>query len=240
MMPLVKTIACRLGLLLALASCSPAQPFRVGEVLDYDVRYLKVMKGTARLVVAAETTHQGVSAYRLTQDMAVGSFFTNQVEILCRQGDLFPLLITTVMTREGREARGQQVYDPDQHTATFSQTADGRTKSKTVRRRHPIQDLVTVPYYARTLPLSVGAVFPLSLWEGEYTLRVAGREKLSGDLAWAGDTSLGWVLKSDPPILKAWLTGDERRLPVKVEMEGKLRMRLTLRAVTEPSAPSTP
>jgi hypothetical protein len=80
----------------------------------------------------------------------------------------------------------------------------------------------------------------LSLWEGEYTLKVAGREKLAENLAWAGDTCLCWVLKSDPPILKAWLTGDERRLPVKVEMEGKLRMRLTLRAVTEPGAPPAP
>ncbi len=229
-----------LGLMAALASSTFGHPFKPGEVLDYEVRYLQVMKGTARLAVVAETTHQGESAYHLTQDVTVGSFFTNRVEITCRKSDLFPLLITTAMKREGREALGKQVYDPDQRTATFSQTEDGRTKSKMVRRLNPIQDLVTVPYYARTLPLSPGAAFPLSLWEGEYTLRVAGREKLAGNLAWAGDTCLCWVLKSDPPILKAWLTGDERRLPVKVEMEGKLRMRLTLQAVTEPGAPRAP
>ena len=236
----MKTIAYRLGLVLALATSSLAQPFRVGEVLEYDVRYLQVMKGTARLAVVAETTQQGESAYRLTQDVTVGSFFTNRVEITCRKSDLFPLLITTAMKREGREALGKQVYNPDQRTATFSQIEEGRTKSKMVQRLNPIQDLVTVPYYARTLPLSPGAAFPLSLWEGEYTLRVTGREKLAGNLAWVGDTCLCWVLKSDPPILKAWLTGDERRLPVKVEMEGKLRMRLTLQAVTEPGAPPAP
>lgn len=235
-----KGIISTFGLLAALASPVCSQPFRVGEILEYDVRYLMIMNGTARIAVVAETTQQGESSYRLTQEMKAGSFLTNQVEIICRKSDLLPLLITTTMRRGGREALGKQVYDPVKRTATFSQTEEGRTKSKTVQRLHPIQDLVTVLYYARTLPLSPEAVFPLSLWEGEYTLKVTGREKLPKNNALAEDTSLCWVLKSDPPILKAWLTGDERRLPVRVDMEGKLRMRLTLRALTEPGVPPAP
>lgn len=236
----MKTIAYCLGLLLALATSSPAQPFRVGEVLEYDVRYLRVMKGSARLAVNERSAYQEQEVYRLTQDIEVGSFFKNHIVAQCRTTDLMPLRITSRMTRQGQEALGEQVYDPEARKATFSLSEQGRTKSETFYRRHPIQDLVTVLYYIRTQPLAEGAAYPISLWEGEYTLTVAARERLSEDLFWAGDTGQCWVLTSTPSILKAWLTADEYRLPVRVDMKGKKATTLLLRAVTEPGAPPAP
>jgi len=223
------TIGYRLVLLLAVAS-TPASAFRAGEVLDYEVRYLRFMRGTARLVVVEQTTYQGNKAFRLTQDVNVGSLFSNHVESYCRQSDLFPLLITTRMKRKGKEAFGRQVYIPDQHTATFSLTEGGRTKSSRFQRKNPVQDVVTIMYYLRVQTLEQGASFPVSLKEGEYTLMIVGKEN-PGKVPWSAHPGDCWVLKSVPPKIKAWLTTDERHLPVKVEVEGAGGMKLLLKAV---------
>jgi hypothetical protein len=216
-----------LGLIAALASSTFGHPFKAGEVLDYEVRYLKYMRGTARMTVVAETTYKETPAFHMTQDIRVGSFFSNHIEILCRNDDLSPLLITTRIQREGGLALGRQVYDPERKRATFSQTQGGRTKTKTVEREHPLQDILTVMYYLRSQPLSEGAFFPISLWEGEYTLRIAGKEEMETNL-WQASPCSCWVVVSDPPKIRAWLTPDEKRYPVRVETEGKGESRMTL------------
>ena len=216
-----------LGLMAALASSTFGHPFKAGEVLDYEVRYLKYMRGTARMVVVAATTYQGVPAFHMTQDIRVGSFFSNHIEILCRNGDLSPLLITTRIQREGCLALGRQVYDPVRKRATFSQTQGGRTKTKTVEREHPLQDILTVMYYLRSQTLAEGAFFPISLWEGEYTLRIAGKEEMETNL-WQASPCSCWVVVSDPPKIRAWLTSDGKRYPVRVETGGKGESRMTL------------
>jgi hypothetical protein len=223
-----------LGLMAALASTTFGHPFKAGEVLDYEVRYLKYMRGTARMAVVAETTYQGVPALHMTQDIRVGSFFSNHIEILCRNDDLLPLLITTRIQREGGLALGRQVYDPVRKRATFSQTQGGRTKTKTVEREHPLQDILTVMYYLRSQPLAEGAFFPISLWEGEYTLRITGKEEMETNI-WQASPCSCWVVVSDPPKIRAWLTPDEKRYPVRVETEGKGESKMTLRNASDAS-----
>jgi hypothetical protein len=216
-----------LGLMTALASTTFGHPFKAGEVLDYEVRYLKYMRGTARMAVVAETTCQGVPAFHMTQDVRVGSLFSNHIEILCRTDDLSPLLITTRIKRGDNLALGRQVYDPERKRATFSLTEGGRTKTKTVKREHPLQDILTVMYYLRSQPLAEGAFFPIGLWEGEYTLRVTGKEEMETK-PWQASPCSCWVVVSDPPKIRIWLTRDEKRYPVRVETEGKWESRMTL------------
>jgi len=220
-----------LGLMAALASSAFSYPFKVGEVLDYDVLYLRFLQGKARLVIVEQTTYQGAKAYHMTQHVDVGSFFSNHVEITCRASDLMPLLITTRMKRKGKEALGRQVYVPEKRSATFSLTEGGKTKFSTFKRRHPIQDVVTVLYYLRTQNLADGASFPVSLMEGEYTLTLAGKENLKAGVRGIPDPVECWVVKSVPSKIKVWLTLDERHLPVRVEVSGKGNPKLFLKAV---------
>ena len=214
----------------ALVSSAFGYPFKVGEVLDYDVFYLRFLRGTARLAVVELTSYQGTKAYRMTQDMEVGAFFSNHVEIYSRQSDLFPLLITTRMKRKGKDAFGKQVYSPDKRTATFSLTEGGKTKSSRFRRKNPVQDVVMIMYYLRAQSLEPSASLPVSLKEGEYTLKITGKEN-PGKVPWSAHPGDCWVLKSVPSKIKAWLTTDERHLPVKVEVEGAWGMKLLLKAV---------
>lgn len=220
-----------LGLLTALALPACSFPFKVGETLDYEFHYLEFMRGTARQVVAEQTTYQGVRAFHMTEDISAGVLFTNHIEVYCRQSDLMPLLITTRMKNKGKESQGRQVYHPEKRNATFSLSEGGKTKSQTFQCRRPVQDIVTVMYYLRAKNLIQGASFPISLREGEYLLTVSGKESLKSGVRGMPDPLECWVIESYPPRIKAWLTADERHLPVRVETFGKGSTSLFLKAV---------
>ncbi len=228
----------RFGLLLALGLLPlfPAPgssfPFRVGETLDYELTYLGIFHGSTRLVLKGLTTYQGVPAYRIAEEVDAGSVFKNHIEAWCRQSDLMPLLITTRMMRKGGLALGRQVYHPERRSATFSLTEQKKSSSATFVRQHPVQDVVTLLYYLRARNLAQGASFPVSMREGEFTLSVTGEESLKCKVEGLDDPQECWVIESNPPRIKAWLTTDERHLPIKVELFGRASPRLYLRGVT--------
>ena len=203
------------------------QTFAEGETLDYNLRWLKVTGGTARMTIAAageESPHFRITSVARSSP-TFSRFFRvrDEIETTVARDDFSTVRYVKRLDEDGDKIEETTVIEDGVATRT-------RKKVKKVKVPRPIMDPISVIYHLRTLDLSVGRVHDLELIaDGKlYTVhaKVVRREKV--------ETPLGVFdcVRVEPQMISGgvereerlfiWYTNDERRLPVRIRTEVKV------------------
>jgi hypothetical protein len=213
-----------------LAVTPPAAPiqqkFVEGETLDYNLTWLKITGGTARMTIAPS----GDESFRITS-VAHSS----------------PAIETTVARSNFSTTRYVKRLDEEgDKMEEVTVIADGiasrmRKKVKQVRVPYPVFDPISVIYQLRMRDLTPGKVYDFELIaDGKlYTVhaRIVRREKVQTP---AGTFN---CVRVEPQMIAGgeereerlflWYTDDDRKIPVRIRTEIKVgAITATLRGVT--------
>lgn len=201
--------------------------YDAGETLDYNLSWLRVTGGTARMTIAPAA--DDASRYRITSVAHSSNRFSrifkvrDEIETTVARSDFSTLRYVKRLDEKGDTM--QEVTTIEDGVATRT-----RKKVKKVNVPRPVFDPISVIYYLRTRDLAVGRSHDLTLIaDGKvYTVRahVLRRERI--------DTPAGtfWTVVVEPVMTSAgvereerlwvWYTDDEKRIPVRIRTEIKV------------------
>ena len=226
------------ALIAALVFPSPAlsEKFNEGETLDYNLSWLKVTGGTARMTIkpGGEGTYRITSVARSTPSFSRFYKVRDEIETTLSREDFSTLRYVKRLDEEGDTIEEVTVIEDGVATRT-------RKKIKKTRVPRPVFDPISVIYLLRTRDLTPGKVYDFELIaDGKlYTVHAKAirREKVTTP---AGTFS---CIRVEPQMVSGgverderlfiWYTDDERRLPVRIRTEIKVgAITASLRAVT--------
>ncbi|HEX8411832.1 MAG TPA: DUF3108 domain-containing protein [Thermoanaerobaculia bacterium] len=200
------------------------QTFLEGETLDYNLTWLKVTGGTARMTIAPH----GDSSYRITSvaksSPSFSRFFKvrDEIETTVAREDFSTLRYVKHLDEDGDKHSEVTVIEDGIATRT-------RKKVKKVRVPRPVMDPISVIYHLRTLDLSPGKAYELELISDgkRYTVhaKVIRREKVQTPAGTFDCVRVepqmvsGGVQREERLFL--WYTDDERKIPVRIRTEVK-------------------
>ena len=209
-------------------------PFKVGEVLTYDVAWSTYLTaGTATLSVKERRSlATGAAAYDLVADVKPGSLLDKlyhlyyKAETLLDTATLQPS-VATVFSDE----RGRTKLRTTRFTGPTSIEFEPRASSP-VREKHTVpvnsQDPLAAVYVMRVLPLKAGQIFTMPVADGSDVFnakwQITGPEPVTTGLgsvsAWRLTPALsdaqGKAITNRRMTL--WLSDDARRLPLKFQV----------------------
>lgn len=233
------------AIIAAVAAVSPVdQKFAEGETLDYNLTWLKVTGGTARMTISPNGDN-----YRITSvahsSPTFSRFFKvrDQIETTVARSDFSTVRYVKRLDEDGDKI--EEVTTIEDGLATRK-----RRKIKTIKVPRPVFDPISVIYLLRTRDLTIGKVHDFDLIaDGKlYAVhaRVVRKEKV--------ETPAGTFncIRVEPQMLSGgvergerlfiWYTDDERRLPVRIRTEIKVgaitaSLRGTTPGVSSPEPP---
>jgi hypothetical protein len=212
--------------------------FAQGETLDYNLTWLKVTGGTARMTIGPLAGEDDV--YRITSvaksSPGFSRFFKvrDEIETTVARDDFSTLRYVKRLDEDGDKHEEVTVIDDGVATRT-------RKKVKKVRVPRPIMDPISVIFHIRTLDLSPGKTYDFELIsDGKlYTVhaKVTRREKVQTPAGTFNcvrvepQMTSGGVEREEKLFL--WYTDDERRIPVRIRTEVKVgAITATLRGIS--------
>jgi len=151
----------------------------------------------------------------------VGNIYNVNADIYATDNFL-PLLIETKINRTGKTSRGKELFFPDRRMAIFSQSIENKQEADTIFRKHPLQDITTLPFYLMNVDFGEIDTVQISLAQGEIKLyKVGKQEVIIGEDNYNTD-----LIESESKELKVWLNRKDK-LPIKVVIEEqKIKMHL--------------
>lgn len=217
-------LAAVLAAVLLPASALP-QTFKEGETLDYNLTWLKVTGGTARMTLSAN----GSETFKITSvarsSPSFSRFFKvrDEIETTVSREDFSTLRYVKRLDEDGDKIEEVTVIADGVATRT-------RRKVKKTRVPRPVFDPISVIYLLRTRDLTPGKVHDFELIADgklyEVHARAVRREKVRTP---AGTFS---CIRVEPRMVSGgvereerlyiWYTDDERRLPVRIRTEIKV------------------
>lgn len=236
-----------LAALLVVAAAVQAAPidetFKAGETLDYNLHWLKVAGGSARMTIAPN----GETRYRMTFVGKSGGAFSrffrvrDEMETIANRADFSTIQYRKQLDEKGKKKDELTIVDTERGIAT--------RKGKEIAVPKPVFDPLSLIYYFRRLDLSPGASHEFTvIADGKvYVVKAAvvKRETLTTPAGTFKTVMVepkmlsGGVFREDQHRLFLWYSDDERRLPVRIRSEVKVgTITATLRAVTA-GVPST-
>lgn len=206
---------------------SNGSPFKVGERLVYNLHWMGLEAGTGILEVEARTVYQGIPAYHFVS-MAKSSPNITKIypvndridSIADAQGFYSYLYIRHL--REG-------FYKHDSTTTVDHEKGKASYKGKIYPTKPGVKDDLCGVYYFRTLKdLAPGKSFTAEVfaykktWEVE--AKILGRERVVTAAGTFDTLKVELLLKQqditeNPGRMVFWVTDDERRLPVMLQVE---------------------
>jgi hypothetical protein len=221
----------------ALTPVTPVEEtYAKGETLDYTVTWMKVTGGTGRMTIAPLDD----SLYRITSVVkssgGLARFFKvrDEIETTVSREDF-----STLRYEKRLDERGDKMVEVT--TVEDGVASRKRKKIRKIPVPRPVFDPISVIYYFRTLELSPGKSYELTLIsDGKlYTVhaRVIRREQV---VTPAGTFN---ALLVEPQMANAgvqreeqlfiWYSDDERHLPLRIRTEVKFgSVTATLKSVT--------
>lgn len=232
--------------LAAIVFPSPAleEKFTGGETLDYNLSWLKVTGGTARMTISpnGEDTWRITSVARSSPSFSRMFKVRDEIETTVARDDFSTLRYVKRLDEEGDKIEEVTVVDDGVATRT-------RKKVKKTRVPRPVFDPISVIYLLRTRDLSIGKVHDFELIaDGKLYVvhaKAVRKEKVQTP---AGTFN---CIRVEPQMISGgverqerlfiWYTDDERRLPVRIRTEIKVgAITASLRAHSPGAAPSDP
>jgi hypothetical protein len=207
-----------------------------GETLDYDVSWMKLAGGTARMTIGPS----GDDRYRITSVARSGGGLArfvkvrDEIETIVSREDFSTLRYVKRLDERGDKM--EEVTTIENGVATRK-----RKKIKKVDVPRPVLDPISVIYYVRRLDLTPGKGHDLALYaDGKlYNVhaRVIRRETITTPAGTFNCVLIepemvrGGVVKEERLLI--WYSDDERRLPVRIRSEVKFgSVTVTLKRVT--------
>jgi hypothetical protein len=211
-----------------LAAPSPVDTsFAQGETLDYNLTWLKITGGTARMTISP--TGENNANYRITSVAKSSPGFSR----IFRVHDA----IETTVTRDPFSTiryvkRLDEDGDKIEELTTIENGVATRTRKKTkkVNVPHPVLDPISVIFHLRRLDLTPGKTYELQLIADgklyEVHANVVRRERIS--------TTAGTFdcVRVEPRMISGgverqerlflWYTNDEKKIPVRIRTEVKV------------------
>ncbi len=225
-------------LVVPVASAEVRQIFDSGETLDYNLHWVRVSGGSARMTISPIEDER----YRLTSVGKSGTFFSrffkvrDEIESIVDRENFSTLQYHKILDERGRRKDELTVVDESRHIAT--------RKAKTIRVPRPVFDPLSLIYYLRTLDLAPGKSHEFTvLADGKmYTLHanVLQRETISTPAGTFQTVMVEPRMESEEGVFRdeqsrllIWYSDDERRLPVRIRSDVKIgSITATLRAIT--------
>lgn len=206
------------------AAAPVEQKFVDGETLDYNIAWMKITGGTARMTIAPN----GDGAFRITSvaksSPSFSRFFKvrDEIETTVSRDDFSTLRYVKRLDEDGDKMVETTVIENGIATRK-------RKKTRTTRVPRPIYDPISVIYQLRTRDLSPGKTYDFELIaDGKlYTVhaKVVRREKVQTPAGTFDCVRVepsmvsGGVEREEKLYL--WYTDDERRIPVRIRTEVK-------------------
>lgn len=201
-----------------------AETFVAGETLDYNLTWLRITGGTARMTISPMNGEP--SLLRITSVAKSSSRFSrifrvhDQIESIVARDDF-----STVRYSKNLDEGGDKITE----TTSIEDGVATRTRKKTRKLNvpRPVFDPISVIYYLRTLDLSPGKLHEMTLVaDGKlYTVRarVTKRETLQTPAGKFETVLVEPIMEQNGVVreerLFIWYSDDERRLPVRIRTE---------------------
>lgn len=224
------------AVLAAALTSSPAErAFAEGETLDYNVQWMKITGGTARMTIAPS----GDDMYRITSVAKSSGGFArivkvrDEIETFVARSDFSTLRIVKRLDERGDKM--EEVTTVEDGIATRK-----RKKIKKVPVPRPVYDPISVIYYMRTLELTPGKSYDFTLIaDGKvYTVhaKVLRREKVQTHVgsydAVVVEPSMASNGVAREERLQVWYSEDDRHIPLRIRTEVKFgSVTATLRGI---------
>lgn len=206
------------------AAAPVEQRFAEGETLDYNIAWLKITGGTARMTIAPN----GDGAFRITSvaksSPSFSRFFKvrDEIETTVSRDDFSTLRYVKRLDEDGDKI--VEVTTIENGLATRK-----RKKVRTVRVPRPVYDPISIIQQLRTRDLTPGKAYDFELIaDGKlYTVhaKVVRREKVQTpagtfDCVRVEPAMVAGGVERDEKLF-IWYTDDERRIPVRIRTEVK-------------------
>lgn len=220
------------------------QKFVEGETLDYNLTWLKITGGTARMTISAS----GEEIYRITSVARSSPSFSrifkvrDEIETTIARNDFSTLRYVKRLDEDGDKIEEVTVIEDGTATRT-------RKKVKKVKVPRPVFDPISLIYHLRTLDLTPGKHYEFEIIaDGKmYSVRAVSvrREKITTPagtfncLRVEPHMTSGGVEREERMFI--WYSDDERKLPVRIRTEVKVgAITANLRGVTAGAASPDP
>jgi hypothetical protein len=202
--------------------------FQVGEKLTYIVKWKGVVGGTAIMQVKKIVKISGRDAYYVTLSTRSSKFF----DIFYKVRDLIESYIDKqgIFTWKQRKKLRGGKYRSNKETIYDQQKRQALHKKKKIDIPVYVQDSLSSVYYLRTQELKKGDSLIIDANDDgknySVEVKVIGVEKVatpSGKYK-ALKTEVVWKRKGKihTESSQMWLSNDERKVPVKIERQGKM------------------
>ncbi len=211
--------------------------FDAGETLDYNLHWVRVSGGAARMTAAPIENGR----YRITSVGKSGTFFSrffkvrDEIESIVDREAFSTLQYHKVLDEKGKRKDELTVVDETRGIAT--------RKTKTIKVPRPVFDPLSLIYYLRTLDLSAGRTH-------EFTVLADGRMYTVHASVVQGETvttpagtfqtvlveprmeSQEGVFRDEQKRLLIWYSDDPRHVPVRIRSDLKIgAITATLKAI---------
>lgn len=213
---------------------TPEVPFKVGELLEYQVSWNGIPVGYVTSEVKETLTYEGHPVYhvlfRTESNRFLSAFYRvdDEFHTYMDQQGLFSRRYEQNL-RHGRKYRAHEVvtFDHEKGEARYESLTNGTVKTFAIP--HGVQDAISAFYYYRTQPLWVGARLKsiVAMDEKNYDVEI---EPLSAEVIAIPQmgkldsfrinpqaTLLGKYIKKGKVTL--WVTTDHRRIPLASRMK---------------------
>lgn len=234
----MKRFALAVAVLLLFNSASALDPaYARGETLDFDLIWLKMTGGRARMTIALQPAD--ANNYRITSFAKNNSTFSHiyhvrdEIESVVSRANFSTLRYHKSLI-EGMNHK--------EETVTYANGIATR-KGKTYPVPTPVFDPLSLMYYIRTQPLVPGHSFRFTVFADKKTYDVVAnvtRTETIGSPAGSFKTVVvepemhaGGLYRDEDSKLTIWYSDDERHLPVRIRSDVKIgSITMTLRGVT--------
>lgn len=226
-------------------------PFSRGEELVYQAEFNKaLLRGVdvAEFRFSADTEHiaskdnpaEDPVVLRLIGDVAskglftkiVGFHFHQHVESMVDPNP-FAVLRTNKLDEQGKRLRiSEAVFDHDAHKVTWTDSDPNQTqppRKTEIDFTEPIQDVLSVIYFLRTLPLELGKSLEVPVSDSgrvfRLSVRIIERKRMNTVLGRVNAVRVEPALFGEGGMVRSrgslsiWITDDNRRIPVRAQLK---------------------
>ena len=234
--------------LLSLGAGNPlTQVYIDGETLDYDLVWLRISGGSARMTIAPadDTRYRLTSIGKSSKSFARIYSVRDEIETFVSR-DTFTTLHYRKMLKEGGKSKDETtVIDPATHIAT--RRGDEYTAVPPI-----VFDPLSLIYYMRGFPLTVGEVLRFTIIADgklrDVEAHVIRKERLNTDAGTFNcvvvepKMEAAGIFREDAKSqMTIWYSDDWRHVPVRIRSEAKIgAITATLRGITSGVAAAEP
>ena len=232
---------CRIYFFLFFTSFSIAQtPFKIGESLQYHAEFNRVRVGEAELKVSAIEEINTIKSYHIiyvakTKGLADRLFkIRDQIDIWIDKEGFFTHRLIKNINQGNYKNKVDVRFDYNKSIA--------KTSTKEISIDFKARDSFSLFYYLRTILLKENDIMSFSSFEGrrivDYKLQIKGNEIIRTELGNITCTVIrpyqeGGNLFKNQGDMQIWISNDEKKLPVKIQIKMKFgSMTLLLKKVS--------